>query len=45
MREIKDIQQAKLLLGTTREMLKKEFGLYNKCNDPEIKELYLENII
>lgn len=45
MKKIKDVQQAKLLLESTREMLKKEMELYNKCSDPEIKELYLENII
>lgn len=44
MRKVKDIKQAELLLESTREMLKKEMELYNKCNDTELKELYLDNI-
>lgn len=44
MRKVKDIKQAELLLKSTREMLKKEMELYNKCKDTELKELYLDNI-
>lgn len=44
MRKVKDIKQAELLLESTREMLKKEMELYNKCKDTELKELYKQNI-
>lgn len=44
MRKVKDIKQAELLLKSTREMLKKETELYNKCKDTELKELYKQNI-
>lgn len=44
MRKIKNINFAKSLLEDTKDSLKKEIEIYDKCKDIELKKLYLNNI-